>query len=78
MVWARSGHLAGWSQVGFKSGGQRRLPGFRHDAYLAAACGGGGAWAVAWAVAGAAWMDRTPSGDSADVTAAGSTPGGKR
>lgn len=31
---ARSGHLAGWSQVGFKRGGQRRLPGFRHDRLL--------------------------------------------
>lgn len=43
------------------------------DLYLAAAGGSG-----AWAGADAAWMDRTPSGDSADVTAAGSTPGGKR
>lgn len=71
---ARSGHLAGRSQVGFKRGGLRRLPGCRRAAYLATACGGCGAWAAA----GAAWMDRTPSGDSADVTAAGSTPEGKR
>lgn len=42
--------------------------------YLAA--GGDGSWA--WADAGVAWMDRTPSGDSAEVTAVGSTPGGRR
>lgn len=42
--------------------------------YLAA--GGDGSWP--WAGAGEAWMDRTPSGDSAEVTAAGSTPGGRR
>lgn len=46
------------------------------DPYLAAAPGGD--CSGAWAGAGAAWMERTPSGDSADVTAAGSTPGGKR
>lgn len=45
------------------------------DLYLAVAADGGSG---AWAGAGAAWMDRTPSGDSADVTEAGSTPGGKR
>lgn len=73
VVLARLGHLAGRSQVGFKRGGLRRLPGFRHDAYLAAACGCGSG---AWGVVGAAWMDRTPSGDSTDVTAAGSTPAG--
>lgn len=55
-----------------------RLPGVQAwpDPYLAAAGGGGGSGACAGA--GAAWMDRTPSGDRADVTAAGSTPGGKR
>lgn len=68
------GHLAGRSQVGFKRRGLRRLPGFS-DPYLAAAGGDGNG---PWAGAGAAWMDRTPSGDRADVTAAGSTPGGKR
>lgn len=45
------------------------------DPNLAAACGCG---CGACASTGAAWMDRTPSGDNADVTAAGSTPGGKR
>lgn len=44
------------------------------DPYLAAVGDGSGAWAEA----GAAWMDRTPSGDSAEVTAAGSTAGGRR
>lgn len=76
VVLARSGHLAGRSQVGFKRGPEA-APGVQvcPHPYLVAAGGDGSG---AWAGAGAAWIDRTPSGDNADVTAAGSTPGGKR
>lgn len=69
---------SGWVESGrLQKRGPEVTPGVQAspDPYLAAAAGGGSG---AWAGAGAAWMDRTPSGDSAEVTVAGSTPDGKR
>lgn len=68
---------SGWAESGrLYKRGPGAAPGVPaiSEPYLAAAGGGG----EDWAGAGAAWTDRTPSGDSADVTAAGSTPGGRR
>lgn len=77
--WSGAFMASGWAESGrLQKRGPEVTPGVQAspDHYLAAAAGGGGNGA--WAGAGAAWMDRTPSGDSADVTVAGSTPAGKR